>query len=327
MMTHRQRALTALKGEIPDSIPTFELVFHETERDFDGRLFFGKWFPFRDSGMREAEAIRHQAELYIDVARRFEHSLIMVSAYDPHADAPWTPGGSQAARFLAEIRDRTGDEFALFGQASATFNIPADPMPFVEAMYDRPDELHEQARKRVEGSACYVDQIRAAGGDGVIECSDYAMNSGPFLAPEQFAEFVTPYLTRAVDDTHDHGLVFVKHSDGNLMPVIDQLVGSGIDALHSIDPMAGMDIKHIKETYGGRVALCGNVHCAHMQTGTPEEIRESAEYCIKHGKPGGGYIFSTSNCVFRGMPLESYDLIQEVWKEHRTYESAGSASA
>ena len=107
--------------------------------------------------------------------------------------------------------------------------------------------------------------------------------------------------------------------DGNLMPVLDMIVDAQPHALHSIDPMAGMDIKKIKEDYGDRVALCGNVHCAHMQTGTPEQIRESTEYCLKWAKPGGGYIFCTSNCVFRGMPMESYDLIHRIWMEQRAY--------
>ncbi len=83
--------------------------------------------------------------------------------------------------------------------------------------------------------------------------------------------------------------------------------------------MAGVDIKAVKEFCGDKVALCGNVHCAHMQTGTPEQIRESAEYCLTWGKPGGGYVFCTSNCVFRGMPLSSYDLIHEIWMENRYY--------
>jgi uroporphyrinogen decarboxylase len=87
--------------------------------------------------------------------------------------------------------------------------------------------------------------------------------------------------------------------------------------------MAGMDIRTIKERYGRRICLCGNVHCAWMQTGTPEQVRASAEYCLTHAKPDGGYVFSTSNCVFRGMPLGSYDLIHRVWKELREYGSRG----
>jgi len=103
------------------------------------------------------------------------------------------------------------------------------------------------------------------------------------------------------------------------MPILHYLLDAGPHALHSLDPMAGVDIKEIKEKHGKTIALCGNVDCSLMQTGTPEQVRESAEYCLTHAKPGGAYIFSTSNCVFRGMPLESYDLIQEIWIKNRNY--------
>jgi uroporphyrinogen decarboxylase len=313
-MNHRERALAALRREQPDYVPTFELLFQETERDFGGRTFIGGELP---SGVGLEEAIEHNARLFLDVARHFEHSLILLRGITP--DDPMESPQGQAARITRLLREWTGDEFALFAQAGTTFAIPADPMAFVERMYDEPEELHAQAAARCESAARYYDHLAAAGADGVIECSDYAMNSGPFLAPDQFAEFITPYLERTVRDAHDRGLLFIKHTDGDLTPVLDQMVGTGIDALHSIDPMAGMDIAKVKAEYGDRIALCGNVHCAHMQTGTPEEIRQSAEYCLEHAKPGGGYIFCTSNCVFRGMPLESYDLIHAIWRERRAY--------
>jgi hypothetical protein len=40
-MKHRERAIVALTGGVPDFVPTFELVFDETERDFDGRSWIG----------------------------------------------------------------------------------------------------------------------------------------------------------------------------------------------------------------------------------------------------------------------------------------------
>jgi uroporphyrinogen decarboxylase len=149
--------------------------------------------------------------------------------------------------------------------------------------------------------------------------SDYAFNSGPFLSPDMFSEFITPYLKETISQIRKMGMYVIKHTDGNLMPVIDQIIDCNPHALHSIDPMAGMDIKVIKENYGDKICIIGNVHCAHMQTGTKEQIIESAKYAMKYGKPGGGFIFSTSNVVFKGMPLESYDMIQKVWKEKRDY--------
>ena len=69
-------------------------------------------------------------------------------------------------------------------------------------------------------------------------------------------------------------------------------------------------------------AICGNVNCALMQTGTDEQVRESAMYALRSGKPGGGYIFSTSNVPFRGLDLDRYMMIQKIWREHRMYTDA-----
>jgi uroporphyrinogen decarboxylase len=103
------------------------------------------------------------------------------------------------------------------------------------------------------------------------------------------------------------------------MPILDQLAECEPHAIHSIDPMARVDIKEVKRLIGDKICLCGNVNCALMQTGTDEEVIESAEYALTHGKPNGGYIYCTSNVPFRGLPLERYLLVLDVWKKHRDY--------
>ena len=315
-MTHRDRALTALSGKIPDRVPHFELVFHETERDFCGRnLIDQNCLPLAESGLDRQAAYEHNVELYLDIARKFEHDLIYVTPLE----WPYWSHVDDVVEMLKRLREKSGNEFCLMAPGDPTFKIPGNPMAFAEKMYDAPQKLHEEAKRQLELAAESYEKCFNSGADGVIMTSDYAMNSGPFMSPEAFAEFVAPYLKMAVHAAHGANLLVIKHSDGNLMPVIEQIVDSGIDALHSLDPMAGMDIKAIKEKYGSRICLCGNVHCAFMQTGTREQIQSSAEYCLTHGKPGGGYIFSTSNCVFRGMPLESYDLIHKIWMNKRDY--------
>jgi uroporphyrinogen decarboxylase len=56
-----------------------------------------------------------------------------------------------------------------------------------------------------------------------------------------------------------------------------------------------------------------------MDTGTEEEARASAKYALKHGMPGGGYIFSTSNCIYTGMRLSRYEAILDVWRTEGNY--------
>ncbi|OQB39592.1 MAG: methylcobalamin:coenzyme M methyltransferase [Candidatus Latescibacteria bacterium ADurb.Bin168] len=135
-----------------------------------------------------------------------------------------------------------------------------------------------------------------------------------------FREFVTPYLTEIIASHRENGLFVIKHTDGNIMPILDQLVEANPHALHSIDPQARVDLAEVKRITAGKVCLCGNVNCGLLQTGTDEEVREDVLRSLRDGMPGGGYIFSTSNCAFRGMPLERYELMMSLRKEYGRYD-------
>jgi uroporphyrinogen decarboxylase len=103
------------------------------------------------------------------------------------------------------------------------------------------------------------------------------------------------------------------------MPIADQLVQCKPDALHSLDPQGGVDLKVMKEKYGKDVCLIGNVNCGLLQTGTEDEVKADVRRALRDGMPGGGYIFSTSNCVYTGLALERYDLMNSIWWEEGVY--------
>ena len=111
----------------------------------------------------------------------------------------------------------------------------------------------------------------------------------------------------------------IKHTDGDINLILDQLIDANPHALHSLDPQGNVDIAVVKKHYGHRVCLIGNVNCALMDTGTDRQVVKSAEYALMNGMPGGGYIFSTSNCVYTGMRLARYELILDVWKRLGNY--------
>lgn len=86
-----------------------------------------------------------------------------------------------------------------------------------------------------------------------------------------------------------------------------------ITGLHSLDPMAGVDIAEVKQLCGDRICLLGNVNMAWLQRRTPQQIQDSYRYCLEHrGVEQGGYIFATSNCIFEGVPLGNYELMLEL---------------
>ena len=179
--------------------------------------------------------------------------------------------------------------------------------------------MKETDEKMAKNAVERNKRLAEAGVDCLILCSDYCYNSGPFLSPAMFEEFIQPYLYMIIDEAHKLGLYTIKHTDGNIMPILNNIVDCKPHAIHSLDPQAKVDIKVVKELVGDKVCLCGNVNCALMQTGTEEEVIQSAEYALTYGKPGGGYIYCTSNVPFKGLPPDRYRLILDVWKRMREY--------
>jgi uroporphyrinogen decarboxylase len=129
-------------------------------------------------------------------------------------------------------------------------------------------------------------------------------------------KFVTPYLARLIQGYRDMGFYVIKHTDSNIMPIVDQLVEANPHALHSLDPQGGVDMAVIKQGYGHLVCLIGNVNCELLDSGTDEGVVHSARLALEHGMPGGGYIFSSSNCICTGMRLARYELMPDVWRRY-----------
>jgi uroporphyrinogen-III decarboxylase len=94
-----------------------------------------------------------------------------------------------------------------------------------------------------------------AGADAVQTTDDYSDNCGPIMGVETFRGFIAPAIKRQVEAVHKKGGVFVKHTDGNTWPILDDIVASGADAWHGIQTNIGMDMAKLKEKYGRQTLL------------------------------------------------------------------------
>jgi uroporphyrinogen decarboxylase len=188
----------------------------------------------------------------------------------------------------------------------ATYSIPngEQMMDFVVEIAEHPQQVKDRAARWVDGALKGAQAYLGKGLlDGFALCSDYCFNNQPFLSPTMFDDFVTPYLARLTAGYRDMGFYVIKHTDGNIMPILDSLVSTNPHALHSLDPQGGVDIAEVKRRVGKKVCLIGNVNCALLDTGTDEQVVESARYALRHG-----------------MPLNRYDLILDVWRKEGRYE-------
>ena len=149
--------------------------------------------------------------------------------------------------------------------------------------------------------ACNLEIVRRAiraGAEVIILGDDYASNKGPMMSPGVFAHFLLPRLKRMIDLIHEEGALCIKHSDGNLYPILEMIVAAGPDGLNPIEPVAGMTLARTKQLIGNRVCLVGNIDCAHLLPhGTVEEVRQAVQTAIADAATGGGFILASSNSI------------------------------
>ncbi len=318
-MTSRERFITALECKpLKGRVPHFELVFFLTMEAF-GRVHpiyrnYMQW-----DQMSETERILHRrdiADVYVQTARKYEHSAIFF-----HPPQGWTSDlDGELMRTFEHIRELSNQDYFLMMHGDATYEIPQGDtmMSFVSLIADDPQRVKDDAQKRVDEALSRALKFSGLL-DGFALCSDYCFNSGPFLSPAMFDEFILPYLTQLIAGYREMGFYTIKHTDGNIMPILDSLISAKPHALHSLDPQGGVDIARVKRLVAGRVCLIGNVNCGLLDTGTDQDIIDSARYALKHGMPGGGYIFSTSNCIYSGMDLKRYEMMLDVWRKEGNY--------
>ena len=317
-MTHRERfSKTLLCEEIGGRVPHFELVFFLTMEAF-GRVHhsqrhYAQWDQM--SATEKKLQMDDMADLYIQTAKRYDHSAIFLHP---------NPGDAENAIWLMEtVREKTGDEYFLMMHGDPTWAIPdGDQMlEFAVDMMEDPEKINDISKRRVEDHLEFAQKLQGRGlMDGFALCSDYCFNVNPFFTPEQFDDFIVPYLKETIAEYRKMGFFTIKHTDGNIMPILKQMADCNPHAFHSLDPQGGVKIPEVRKIVGDKVALIGNVNCGLLQTGTDEECDADVMRSLREGMADGkGYIFSTSNCAYTGLPLERYERMWKLWQEHGVY--------
>ncbi len=319
-MTHRERFIKTLKCEpIGGQVPTFELVFFLTMEAFGkvhpSHRYYNQWDQM--SYAEKKLHIQDSADIYIQTAQRYDHSAIFIHP---------NPGGFENVQWLLEtIREKTGDEYYIMMHGDVTHSMPdgSNLMDFCVDMLENPEKLNDQSQRWLDANLELAQKLDAKGHllDGFALCSDYCFNTNPFFRPDQFEEFIVPYLKAGIDEYRKLGYYSIKHTDGNIMPILKQIADCKPDAIHSLDPQGGVSIPEVRKIVGDDICLIGNVNCGLLQTGTDEEMRADVMRSLNQGMATGrGYVFSTSNCAYTGLALERYETMIDIWREYGNYD-------
>ena len=328
-LTSRDRVLAALRGQEPDRVPFMEVSVDRavayaavgqsvtngraprTRSAAEDLIAMGGLFGMPEEGDLElaramgldalgvhfwvptervnAEVDGHSMMVGGKIKSRSDLALLRLRLPDPDNPMIYEP----YQRFIERYRDSglalfcftsMGFDSAVQGMGFETFSYALydDPI-LVEGMFDLYADWYTRAMRR----------LTALGFDFLWLGDDIAFKTAPFVSPRVFRSLFLPRGRRVVEQIT---LPWVFHSDGNLVPILDDLLELGMCGLHPIEPEA-MDLVEIKRRYGSRVCLLGNISVDTLSRGTPKEVDALVEHAIQVAAPEGGYIVGSSNSI------------------------------
>jgi uroporphyrinogen decarboxylase len=192
------------------------------------------------------------------------------------------------------------------------------PIKFVKWMYENPQFIRRAIERVTEFNVAITKRIGEASPDFIICTGDYCEAKGPMVPVKFFREVIFPNLKRQVDAAHKEGLKLIKHTDGNINPILDDMAGI-VDGLHSLDPSAGVDIGEIKAKHGHRLVLIGNVSVDNLAKKSKAEVIEEVKDVIRKASPGGGHILSSSNTWAAGAKLDNCFAMVKAGRKYGVY--------
>ena len=177
---------------------------------------------------------------------------------------------------------------------------------FCRAFYRDQGFLQRSLEVRTSFAVETAKRMIELGVDAIISCDDMAYKIGPMVSPRHYKEFILPHHKRFASEIGKKVPVLI-HCDGNVWPLLDLFLEAGFDGIHALEPIAGMDIEKVKEKYGDRWCLMGNVDCTHtLCDKSQSDVVRETKHCIESAAPGGGYILSSSNSLHNAINVENY---------------------
>jgi len=334
--------VAALHGKQPDCVPYFEAAI-------DANIikeFGGKDFTYADF-VETLDLDGVLATIDFDVTGMGKNTIKdewgIIRKYGEGGDYPVAIGGAYAriksskdlktyrapdlekqGRFktLKQMVNRFKERKLVVIKLHDVWSIPRDLLGYerllISVIKNR-ELVYDVVRFSVDYHKRAAEMAAEIGADAIITTDDIASNERLIISPETWTDVFWPSFKELFEYFKSLGLYTIKHTDGNIMSIIDQLV-SCVDCINPIDQMAGMRLKEVKEKYGGSVALMGNVDCVHILVdGGREEIAEEVKRCIREGGGQGGYILASSNSIHKGIPLANYLAMLDTWKRMRKY--------
>lgn len=199
-----------------------------------------------------------------------------------------------------------------------------DKMSSLEAVtyayYDYPDVFREYALLYEDWAVKMTKRIIKAKPDFILTGGSGTIT---LQSPEIFRELGLPALKKITKLARAAGIPTLLHSCGKekeLVKICAEETDLSCANPLEIPPMGDCDLKEIKEKYGSKIALMGNLHTTEvMLKGSVKDVEEAAKKAIDDAGENGGFILSTGDQCGRDTPEKNIFKMIEVAKTYGRY--------
>ena len=154
--------------------------------------------------------------------------------------------------------------------------------------------------------------------DGIWMIEDLGSTRATLMSPRTYRSLIFPWHKKLGEFARARGLRFFMHSCGDVNGLVPDFIEAGVDVLQPLQASADMDVVRLKEKYGDRLSLWGNISAAAMEKGR-EAILEEAKTKLVPAKQGGGYIYHSDHSIPADVPYENYAYLMELLGKYGAY--------
>ncbi len=175
-----------------------------------------------------------------------------------------------------------------------------------------PDFARALMRKVTDLQLAAVEGLLKEAGDCIdvlVMGDDLAGQDTLLISPGMYRGLIKPFHAEIMSAIRRKTKAKIfYHTDGNIYPLIGDLIELGVELLNPVQVSAGDmgDTARLKREFGRRLSFCGGIDTqAVLPRGTPAEVRAEVRRRIADLGPGGGYICSAVHCIQPDVPPEN----------------------
>ena len=150
-------------------------------------------------------------------------------------------------------------------------------------------------------------RLGECGFDLIVFGDDVGTQQSLMISEELWREKLRPTMERCIRAAKQKNpqVLAYYHSDGYILPIIEDLIEIGVDVLNPVQPEC-MDPVEIQRRYGDRLSFWGTIGTqTTMPFGTPKDVERTVQERIASMGTSGGLVIAPTHLLEPEVPFEN----------------------